>query len=67
MRLWLCLLVLLGATPAAAQGIPARVRAYLETQAQEGFSGAVLVARRGRVLERAYGLADREWNRPNTP
>lgn len=34
----------------------------------EQFSGAVLVARGGRVLlERGYGDAEREWQVPNTP
>ncbi|GEP06061.1 serine hydrolase [Methylobacterium oxalidis] len=32
------------------------------------FSGAILVAHRGQpVLRRAYGLANREWDVPNTP
>src|SRR5262249_52913503 len=32
------------------------------------FTGAVLVARRGTVLfDRAYGLANIEWDIPNTP
>ena len=36
--------------------------------AGEQFSGAVLVARDGQVLlDRGYGLADREWDIPNTP
>lgn len=43
----------------------ALVKAYTD---QGKFSGAVLVARRGEVLFRkAYGLANREHNAPNTP
>jgi len=43
------------------------VRARLAARAERGqFSGAVLLAQRGRVLfQRAYGLADRENRRPN--
>jgi len=52
--------------PALAQPIPEAVRRYLDAQGAAGFSGAVLVAHRGRVLERAYGLADREWSIPNS-
>jgi CubicO group peptidase (beta-lactamase class C family) len=34
----------------------------------EGFNGSVLVARDGKViLKKGYGLANREWNTPNTP
>jgi CubicO group peptidase (beta-lactamase class C family) len=34
----------------------------------EGFSGTALVMQKGdRVYHKAFGLADREWNVPNTP
>lgn len=34
----------------------------------EGFSGAVLAMHKGeKVYHKAFGLADREWNVPNTP
>lgn len=34
----------------------------------ERFTGAVLVAKRGApIFDRAYGLANREWQIPNTP
>lgn len=40
------------------------MKAYVE---QHKFSGAVLVARRGKVeFQQAYGLANRDWNVPNT-
>lgn len=47
--------------------LPPTVAAYLDAQGRAGFSGVVLVARRGVVLTRAYGLADREFDVPNTP
>lgn len=35
---------------------------------QHKFNGSVLVARKGQVvLKKSYGLANREWNIPNTP
>jgi CubicO group peptidase (beta-lactamase class C family) len=42
---------------------------YMQAQASvNNFSGAVLIMKQGKVLLReAYGLADREWNIPNTP
>jgi len=41
---------------------------YMEAQANVNhFSGSVLIMKKGKVLLRqAYGLADREWNVPNT-
>lgn len=54
------------AAPAAQRSAFPSVAAWLDEQGRAGFSGAVLVARNGRVLERAYGQADREWNIPNT-
>jgi D-alanyl-D-alanine carboxypeptidase len=52
--------------PAAARSIPKSVEAYVDGQGRSGFSGTVLVAHRGRLLVRAYGLADREFSIPNT-
>jgi CubicO group peptidase (beta-lactamase class C family) len=53
------------AVPDFAREAEAVIAPYEEAQA---FSGAVLVARDGRVvLRRGVGLADREWNVPNTP
>ena len=42
---------------------------YMDAQNQvKGFTGAVLVMQHDKVLLRkAYGMADREWNIPNTP
>ena len=48
-----------------AQRADALVKPYLEAKL---FSGAILVAHRGRpVFRRAYGLANREWGVANTP
>lgn len=46
----------------------AAAEALLEPYLQSGlFSGTILVAKDGKpVLRRAYGLANREWNVPNT-
>jgi CubicO group peptidase (beta-lactamase class C family) len=45
-----------------------RLERLLARHADYGFSGVVLVAQKGRViLERGYGLADREQGTPNTP
>lgn len=73
-RAWLALILLLGfAQPLAAQPKPrsyqAAVDSVLQNYARDGnFSGAVLVAKDGKVVFRkAYGLADREWRVPNTP
>src|SRR4030095_6651536 len=45
--------------------VDAYVRPYLEIK---GFSGAILIARKGRVLLRkGYGMANYELDAPNTP
>ncbi|HEU0098387.1 MAG TPA: serine hydrolase domain-containing protein [Allosphingosinicella sp.] len=59
-----------GAVRTAKLALPALIEAVDERAAsraaQDQFSGAVLVARRGRVLfQKAYGLADRERRKPN--
>ncbi len=53
------------AGPDFARRADAAIADFVEAQA---FSGAVLVARDGRVeFQRGVGLADREWNAPNAP
>ncbi|HEX8125897.1 MAG TPA: serine hydrolase domain-containing protein [Allosphingosinicella sp.] len=59
-----------GAARPAKLALPALARAIDERAAsraaEDRFAGAVLVARRGKVLfQKAYGLADRESRRPN--
>jgi CubicO group peptidase (beta-lactamase class C family) len=65
----------LGGVPGVAQpagdvvlgDIGARLDQYLSRLVPYGYSGAVLVAKDGTVLlKKAYGLADREANRPYT-
>jgi D-alanyl-D-alanine carboxypeptidase len=64
-RLFLTLSI---AAAAFGQSLPAQLDAHvLSYVAQDKFTGAVLVARDGKpVLERAYGMANREWSVPNT-
>ena len=40
---------------------------YIRTQ-QQGFNGTILVAQKGEILlNKGYGLANQEWEAPNTP
>lgn len=49
----------------AVERLEQHVQAYFE---QEKFTGTVLVAQAGRtVLAKGYGMANYEWNVPNTP
>lgn len=53
---------------AAADPVPQMEEIVQKHVAAERFTGAVLVAKRGTpVFDRAYGLANREWDIPNTP
>lgn len=57
-----------GAAPWTARDPEALARALDRALARGGFSGTLLVARGDRViLERGYGLADRETGEPNRP
>lgn len=53
----------------AQTGLPARLEAIVaERAADRGFMGAVLIAKDGKVLlEKGVGLANVEWDVPNTP
>lgn len=55
--------------PISAQDVSPKFDEYLsEITKQGGFSGAVLVARDGQVVfSKGYGLANVEWDIPNTP
>lgn len=57
----------LGSAPQPSSEVWQAFENYLQEQADAGvFSGAILVAKDGEPLvEQAYGLADREANRPN--
>ncbi len=61
----LCLL----ATCATGQDLSARADEYLRAQMKVNhFSGAVLIASEGKTLfAKGYGLANAEWNIPNSP
>ena len=53
----------------AQNDFPARADALMNSLVErDKFSGSVLVAQDGKVLfEKGYGLANREWNIPNSP
>ncbi|MFT3825445.1 MAG: serine hydrolase domain-containing protein [Chitinophagaceae bacterium] len=53
---------------AAQKNYPLLIDNYLKARTNVlGFSGSVLVASHGKVIfKKAYGLADKEWNVPNT-
>ena len=52
--------------PAAAQDVARMDQVIRASSEADAFSGAVLVARDGRILlDQGYGLANREWNIPN--
>lgn len=61
------------ATPAPAlqpdTTIVERATAFLDAETKvNGFSGAILLARNGKpIIARGYGLANAEWNIPNSP
>jgi len=61
-------LFLLPITLVAQKNYPQLLDQYMQAQSTiRGFSGAVLVMKQNKVLlEKGYGLADREWNVSNT-
>ena len=63
------LFLLLPLSLAAQKNYPQLLDQYMQAQTDiRGFSGSVLVMKQNKVLLRkGYGLADREWNIPNTP
>lgn len=45
-----------------------RINTYLESSVKNGFSGAVLVSKKGEIiLSKGYGWADRKNKKPNSP
>jgi CubicO group peptidase (beta-lactamase class C family) len=73
-----CLLVLSGAPGAQEATAPApppdaivvqRVDEYMQAEMRvNGFSGTILLARKGTpIVAKGYGLANAEWDIPNTP
>jgi CubicO group peptidase (beta-lactamase class C family) len=61
-------LFLVPAFVSAQKNYPEQLEKYVNAQANvKGFSGAVLVTQKNKILlKKAVGLADREWNIPNT-
>ena len=56
----------LGAAPATAQDVGRMDQVVRASADSDAFAGSVLVARDGEILlDRGYGLANREWNIPN--
>ncbi len=53
----------------SAQEFATKASAYIDSYIRDGqFSGTVLVVKDGKpLLRKGYGLANREWNIPNTP
>jgi CubicO group peptidase (beta-lactamase class C family) len=63
-------LSLLAACALAQEAAPitSKLDEYLSAAAKQGFSGSALVARDGKVIfSKGYGMADAEWDIPNTP
>jgi len=68
MRTLTVLILLLPIVISAQKNYPVLLDRYMHAQVTvNDFTGTVLVARKGKVIyEKAFGLADREWNVPNT-
>lgn len=68
MKHHLYLLLICGSLLGQNQKITSRLDTYIRAQVQtHQFSGAVLVTQKGQVLyDKAFGLANREWEVPNT-
>ncbi|MEO7984225.1 MAG: serine hydrolase [Bacteroidota bacterium] len=62
------LVLLLPVSLAAQKNYPALLDQYMQAQTTiKGFSGVVLVMQQNKpLLRKGYGLADQEWNIPNT-
>src|SRR6478735_7206588 len=65
----ICILLLFPFAVTAQKNYPQLLDQYMTAQNQvKGFAGTVLVMKQNKVLLRkSYGMADREWNIPNTP
>ena len=51
-----------------AAPIASKMDEYLSAAAKQGFTGSALVARDGKVIfSKGYGMANAEWDIPNTP
>jgi CubicO group peptidase (beta-lactamase class C family) len=64
----LSLFIIIYALAQEATPITAKFDEYLSAAAKMGFTGSALVARDGKVIfSRGYGMANAEWDIPNTP
>lgn len=68
MRKLILLFLLLPVTVIAQKNYPALFDEYMQAQVNvNDFTGTVLVAQKGKIIyEKAFGMADREFNVPNT-
>src|ERR1044071_10085908 len=65
----LCIIILVTCSTALAQDHAAKIQEVLElAHKYRQFNGAALVAENGKVVYKgAFGMANMEWNIPNTP
>src|SRR5262247_4841167 len=64
----LTLFVVVRALAQEAAPIASKLDEYLSAAAKKDFTGSALVARDGKViLSKGYGMANAEWDVPNTP
>jgi CubicO group peptidase (beta-lactamase class C family) len=68
MRKLVAFILLVPLAVTAQKDYPSLLNKYMEAQTKvNGFSGNVLIARKGKVIyKKAFGLANREWDVPNT-
>ncbi len=64
----LSLFAVVGALAQEATPSASKFDEYLSAAAKQGFTGSALVARDGKVIfSKGYGMANAEWDIPNTP
>ncbi|MGE0129809.1 MAG: serine hydrolase [Blastocatellales bacterium] len=64
----LSLFIAVSALAQEAAPITSKLDEYLSAAAKQGFTGSALVARDGKVIfSKGYGMANAEWDIPNTP
>ncbi len=68
MKKLIVLIYLLPTVLSAQKNYPALMDKYMQAQVKTNeFTGTVLVSQKGKIIyEKAFGMADREWNVPNT-
>jgi CubicO group peptidase (beta-lactamase class C family) len=64
----LSLLFIVSALAQEAAPLTSKLDEYLSAAARQGFTGSALVAKDGKVVfSKGYGMANAEWDIPNTP